>query len=471
MKFFRSSGFTLVETMIAAAALSGLALVGMHLTKSMTKLNVKLSFDSETFLITNEIVAILSDPNKCLATLGGKNALSTITGINSINGNKYFSMASGAAPTNGYGNANVSIASYALNAMDTEVAAQSSHLLINYQRKNIIKGSSSATTVIKKINLYVETDASNNITNCRSLSSSSTDVWTRASGSTIYYSGGNVGIGTNAPSVALDVDGGVRAGSSSTVTNCGNGVLNGEGTQRYNYLTHNMEYCNGSSWLPVGASPQKNVQVYTSSGIFTTPTGTSRNTTYTFTVVGGGGGGAASCQKWNPGSATYSYFSGPGGGGGGTAIYIASGVDTGTSIPVTIGAGGLGGFGAQCASGNNGNISSVVFNGLSVTANGGSAGSYFAGFPYYGYGRGGTAVNGTILITGQNGGSGAVVINYPQSGGIGGSSTLGGGGNGQGGAVSGTGYGSGGAGAQSDMGGVTSGGTGASGVVIVEWLQ
>ncbi len=58
----------------------------------------------------------------------------------------------------------------------------------------------------------------------------------------------NVGIGTTAPSVALDVTGAIRAGSDAAVTACGAGKANGEGSQRYNYTTHVMEYCNGTAW-------------------------------------------------------------------------------------------------------------------------------------------------------------------------------------------------------------------------------
>jgi len=65
---------------------------------------------------------------------------------------------------------------------------------------------------------------------------------------------GNVGINTTAPSVALDVNGGIRPGSSTNanVQTCGMGAANGEGSFRYNYTTHAMEYCNGTSWATTG---------------------------------------------------------------------------------------------------------------------------------------------------------------------------------------------------------------------------
>lgn len=52
------------------------------------------------------------------------------------------------------------------------------------------------------------------------------------------------------------MNGGIRAGASSSVSNCGLGAVNGEGTQRYNYSAHAMEYCNGSTWVSLNSKGQ-----------------------------------------------------------------------------------------------------------------------------------------------------------------------------------------------------------------------
>ena len=57
----------------------------------------------------------------------------------------------------------------------------------------------------------------------------------------------SVGIGTASPQAKLDVKGEVRIGNSGVSCSTAN-----EGAQRYNYTTHTMEFCNGSSWNGLG---------------------------------------------------------------------------------------------------------------------------------------------------------------------------------------------------------------------------
>lgn len=243
-----NKGFTLVEGMIAAALLAGLAVAFLSLNKSMTKATSKNQFDSETTLITNEIVQILADPNKCIATFGPagtKSGLaSSVTNINS----KFYTVASGNSPAGGYGNASVTIASFAINSTLPNLANHDAVLTITYNNKNILKGNTGNSTVVKKINLYVTVDASNRITACRSLSNANADIWSRGSGSTIYYSGGNVGVGTSSPQTTLEVNGTIRPQAASVGAGC-----SPLGAQAYDSASGTPLYCNSSAvWTPSG---------------------------------------------------------------------------------------------------------------------------------------------------------------------------------------------------------------------------
>lgn len=132
---------------------------------------------------------------------------------------------------------------------------------------------------------------------------------------------------------------------------------------------------NGSATVPVLHS-----QVFTSSGTFTAPTGTTSATVFEFTVTGGGGGGGA--------SGSYAW----GGGAGATATYYCSGLSAGSTVSVTVGAAGTaGGAGA----GGDGGSSSIACGATTVTGGGGKGTG--------GTGAGGTATNGTINIYGGSG--------------------------------------------------------------------
>jgi uncharacterized repeat protein (TIGR01451 family) len=218
---------------------------------------------------------------------------------------------------------------------------------------------------------------------------------------------------------------------------------------------------------------------FTSSGSWTVPAGVT-----TVTVEAWGGGGAGGGQNQN---------SDGGGGGGGGAYAKSTGVAVtpGSSIAITVGAGGVA---ASGGTGGTGGDSSFI-NSSTVMAKGGAGGAPSTGSPPAG-GAGGSAVDsvGTTKFAGGNGGQG--LDNNAGQGGPGGSSAgtaaagtagptpwstitasaapAGGGIGGNGGTQNNNGSapvsGNGGGGGGSGEGSPRSGGNGAAGKVIITYV-
>lgn len=215
----------------------------------------------------------------------------------------------------------------------------------------------------------------------------------------------------------------------------------------------------GTGWISQAAAGGgfTNMDVFASPGTFTTP---STTTKIKVTVVGGGGGASST------GNTTSNF--GSGGGGGGTSIYVGP-VTANTPYSITVGAGGAGSPpGATSQPGSPGGTSSF---GSLASATGGAGATAPSSGSSYGVGGAGSA--GTLLLTGGDGlkGTPAVV------GGSGGSSFLAGSKSGSGVTPRGNGstgylYGGGGSGGLVNAPATQPtalGGSGAAGVVIVEW--
>lgn len=202
----------------------------------------------------------------------------------------------------------------------------------------------------------------------------------------------------------------------------------------------NVLTSNGTAW--VSATPVlsgfSNIEVFTSSGTFTVPAGVTK---IKVTVIGGGGGGNT---NW--------YYAG--GGGGGAAIKIISGLTPGSTVSVTVGAGG--------AQNTDGGTSSF---GAYCSATGGKKGTTSTN---QSGAEGGIGTGGDLNIRGGGTGGGYNGINQATPS-PGGSSILGGGGFSSGSSAgvnggNGGAYGGGGGGT-----GTANAGSGAAGVVIVEY--
>lgn len=226
-------------------------------------------------------------------------------------------------------------------------------------------------------------------------------------------------------------------------------------------LTGALPAIDGSALTGIGGAAQT-VEVFTSSGTYTKPSGL---VAVKVTVVAGGGGGAfLNNTSLNCG--------GGGGGGGGTSIRIIPAATLGATETVTVGAGGTpnatGGtssFGtlSTATGGATGESSTTL-----TSSTGGNDG-----------GLGGVGSNGDLNLHGEVGGMGYLFSTAGAScnvGGNGGNSTMGGGALGDFG-LGGTGangrdavgYGGGGGGKRSrNLSTSFSGGSGFAGVVVVE---
>jgi hypothetical protein len=200
-----------------------------------------------------------------------------------------------------------------------------------------------------------------------------------------------------------------------------------------------------------------NTQVFTSSGTYTPSVGLLYAQVE---VIGAGGGGGGASGGGGTSSA------GAGGGGGGYARGIFDAATIGSSQTVTIGAPGTGGTGNVI--GNNGGTCSF---GILLSASGGLGGNGCGAVTQGGSvgGLGGAGAGGDIQGAGDTGGNGVVTSPTDCASGGGGGTTYGGGGLAQVDANGGNGQGYGGGGAGAGNHGVSNrtGGTGASGVVIV----
>ena len=257
----------------------------------------------------------------------------------------------------------------------------------------------------------------------------------------------SLGLGTVATERTVPVSKGGTGATSLTANN----VLLGNNGNALQVVapgtSGNVLTSDGTTWTSAAAAAGgfSNLQVFTSSGTFTIPSGITK---VKVTVVGGGGGGGGSDGNIN----------GSGGGGGGAAIEIISGLTPGGTVSVTVGAGGTG---VSNGAGNTGGTSSF---GAYCSATGGSGSGAQANLA----GSGGVGSGGNLNIAGQPGQTAEDISTRPSM--AGGGTILGGGGNGRTttGANAGGAYGGGGGGAWSNSTN-TAGGTGAAGVVIVEY--
>ena len=201
MKLFNKLGFSIPEVLISAGLISAGAVVMMKMTSNTTKSIKTNESRSEIVSIVGEIRGILSSPDACNNSFPTKNVSSSaIDIIKNSSGDDKFKVNKKIG--------NVKIVAMSLNDSDSPVDASSigeTNLQISFNKGR----GTYEKNITKKIKLWVEVDASKNITKCRALSSGEVNVWDRSTvnADNIYYDNGFVAIGKADATVALDVVG------------------------------------------------------------------------------------------------------------------------------------------------------------------------------------------------------------------------------------------------------------------------
>lgn len=193
-------GFTIVEMLVAAALLGGLAVAGMNFFKNNLKAQKTIESNYEVTAIVNEIRGILSNPNNCAQTFAPRNPSSgTITTIKrEVNGSFVDSFTVNQALMGG-----IKISSYAMSRSNPSLASDEFILEVEFSR-----GKATINDQIKRmIKINYAPAAGTSVVTCHSAVSGLSSLWKISAVDTddIFYPLGDVGIGTNDPGSPLAV--------------------------------------------------------------------------------------------------------------------------------------------------------------------------------------------------------------------------------------------------------------------------
>jgi type II secretory pathway pseudopilin PulG len=238
MKLLKSNGFGLLEVMIAAGLLGGLALAGMTLFKNQTTAQKTIEKNYEVTVTNQQIRTVLSTPANCTQSLIGQ---SSNGGTVSVLKKKMIDGTfEDVFKTNVTFSGGIKIKEYKILKGYPDLASNEVMLNITYAR-----GKGTLTDEVSKNIKLIITEAAGNILTCYA-HSSGTEIWSYGlDGTSIFYNGGDVAVGKADPDATLDVAGEVKLASTGIACTAAN-----EGSIRYNPdpLVKNIEVCDGTMW-------------------------------------------------------------------------------------------------------------------------------------------------------------------------------------------------------------------------------
>ena len=244
---FNAKGFSLVEIMMVAGGLAGLALVGMNMMEQQSKSQVTAEVNFERLEFRRKLSNLIAQKKVCDVnfqnlTIGSQLAMiKNSANVPVIEVNKV------------YGNNSLKVKSLStVLVKDNSDGTFDIDLVLDFEKtKQMAMGKN---TRIRFPLMVTAANAGAPISSCLT----NEGLWALDSENIYNTNSLNVGIGTATPGAKLDVaGGGIRPGSETEVTACGMGRANGEGIQRYNYTTHMYEYCNGTGWVAMGGGGEK----------------------------------------------------------------------------------------------------------------------------------------------------------------------------------------------------------------------
>jgi hypothetical protein len=211
----------------------------------------------ESSRLTAEMANIVANPNACLHTFAGRTPATgaTVSSIRNVTNAAVFQTATV------YGNRTVRLMAVEVGGPGTDSRTQ----LPRYNATTPTAGTALVKVTWRKMAdaagpldlhrfyfLNVTLNAAGEITACSAQSNLAEEIWQRsgADPTTIYYNGGNVGIGTLAPKTKLQIDGAIKIGSEEECDE------DREGALRYKKDGKILQLCDGEDWVAVGGGDQ-----------------------------------------------------------------------------------------------------------------------------------------------------------------------------------------------------------------------